>query len=225
MPRRPIEKPEALAKIVASMESLVPSAKDVTFGRVLIVFGRELSLRLGRSVTINQSLEIAGSDRAEADAFDIAEQRHRDARFIAVGIGDDNAGAVCPELQYRTNGRVQFGVDEDDVLTMADGINSNVGSELDRAGDFDHHIDVRCLANELGIIHNRRNSFFHTVFEGPGRGNGPDLVDARIVESARCMVQCPIGNGYQAHADNRGQQLSAIIRPVTPAPTIATRIG
>ena len=144
-------KPVALASVVASSDSLVPSANEVTMkGRMPVRVGEAL-LRVGVAVMVEEALDVAGQHRPVADRLDEAEHVHRHTRLVAVGVGYHHARAVGEDLEHRADGGVQLGIHEHDVLAVGDRLGDGAGAVLHLAGALDDRLDLRRAAQQQRV--------------------------------------------------------------------------
>ncbi len=226
MPRRATPKPVAFASTVVSIDSLVASANDVTFLTSWSFFARKSALRVRRAVVVDHALDVAGRDRAQADRLDVAEQGHRDARLVAVGVRQHDAGFVGLGLQYRADQRVELRVHQHHGLAVLERVEHHARAEIDGARHFDDQVD-RVAARQHGRVvgehrHAARDSrcgFARRVCRLPFANAG--LPERTFGVLRACDWPSPAsrmpGTGVPS--------CSAIARPVAPAPTTPTRIG
>ena len=143
MPRRATPKPVAFASTAVSIDNLVASANDVTFFTSWSCLRRELALRFRRAVVIHHAFDVSGRDGTQTDGLNIAEQGHRDAGLVAVGMRQHDAGFVRLGFEYRSDKRIEFCVHQHDVLAMLERIERDTCGEIHGSCHLDDQVDRR----------------------------------------------------------------------------------
>ena len=121
----------------------------------MVLFGKRF-LCLGRAVGILEPFDVAGKNRREPDALNESVEIHDDARLIAVGVRDDDSGAIGVHLEQRPDGRVELRVHQDEMFSMADRVHRHVRTEFHLSGRLDHDIDLRAFRERGGVVGDRR---------------------------------------------------------------------
>ncbi len=84
---------------------------------------------------------LPGRDRAQADRLHVAEQGHRDAGLVAVGVRQHDAGLVGLGLQDRADQRVELRIDQHHRLALRERVERDARGEIDGPGHFDDQVD------------------------------------------------------------------------------------
>ena len=183
----------------------VGEARDVL--RSLEHVGGEAGLRLGRAAVVHERLDVAEHDRREAHHLGLAGEVHDHARLIAVGIGEHDAGGVGPDLQDRSEGAIELGVQEDEVLAVVDGGDSRLGTELDLAGGLDDALDAVGGGDEHRIVGDRPLAALDRSRQLRRRGHAHEVVDADVRERLGRFGERAVGDDGDIHARRRLQHL------------------
>ena len=127
IPRRATRRPAAFATIVASIDSFVPSANDVIiFGLCPTESANAFCVSGVRCGSMKPLMFPTSTGRMPI----VLTYRRRfidHTRLVAIRVRENHACFVCPDLEQRAHGRVELGVDENDML-------ADVGSLRGRPG-------------------------------------------------------------------------------------------
>ena len=99
-------------------------------------------LRRRVAVRVLQTLDVPDDPRDQAEPLDPAEEVHLQPGLVAIARRQDDAVLAGVDLQDRADGGVDLGVHQHHVLAVAEGLEDDVGAELDRAGDVDDDVDL-----------------------------------------------------------------------------------
>ena len=121
-------------------------------GRILFPFLGEALLRGGIAVRVLQALDVANDSRRKAQTLDPAIKIHLQARLIAVASREDHAMFFGIDLQDRSDGGIDLGVQQNDVLAVLERFEGDARAKLDRAGDIDEHIDFLGTRQQEGVF-------------------------------------------------------------------------
>ena len=124
--------------------------------RLLAPFLGEGLLGRRRPVGVLEALDVAAEHRPDAEALDEAPEVALDAGLVAVDVGEDHAGLVGLVLEERTEGAVELGVHQRDVLAVLDGGDDRGDRLLDGAGDLEDDVDVRAGRDQHRVLGDRR---------------------------------------------------------------------
>jgi hypothetical protein len=125
----------------------------------------ELLLGQRGSVRIVEPFQVSCQDRLVSDRPDEAEQVHRHARLVPVGVGDQHARPVGVYLEDRPESGVQFRVHEDHMLSVVHRVHGDPCPEFDLSGCFDHCIDAARFGNQRGVFGDGKKSPGYSVFQ------------------------------------------------------------
>ena len=149
-----------------------------------------------RPVLVLQTLDVARDQRTEADAANEADQVHLDARLITVAASEDHAGRLGAEAEQRSDGSVDLGVHQHQVLAVLDRGQRQVAAVLDRSGGIHDRIDRagrhdrrEVVADDRDTGSDRRLGLGHCAHP-PGTGHaglgvGPLRLGHRTVHDRR----------------------------------------
>ena len=105
------------------------------------MLGRKGLLGVGSSIVVDHALDVAGCHRSETDRLNIPEQSHRNARFIAVRVRQNDTGFVRFGFQYGSDQRVELRINEHHGLGMSERVESHACAEIDGTRHFHDQID------------------------------------------------------------------------------------
>src|SRR5262249_61292367 len=138
----------------------------------------------GRSMTVDEALDVPGENGLEPESSHVAVQIHRDAWFVTVGVGDHNSGGVGALLEDRADRRVELRVHEDDVLPVLDRLECGSSAGLDLTGRLDDDVDALATTYRQQVVGHGRNAGFQGRLEVIGGGDAADAVDAGLAEGS-----------------------------------------
>jgi hypothetical protein len=204
MPRERTLKPVALATIDSS-KLIVGERGD--HGGVLPPPLRPALLGGGIPVGVLQAFHVADDARDEAEALDPADQVHLHARLVSVASGEDLAVLPPVDAQDGPDGRVYFGVHQDDGLPVGERLDDDARAELDRAGHVDDDVDLGRAAYEVRIFRDGGDASLDRLVEGRLGGNGLDVFAAGVSVDAERAFRPAVVDGRHPHAWNAVRDL------------------
>ena len=134
-------------------------------GRVLSPLRGEAGLRGWCAVFVLQALDVAQHPGDEAEAFDESGQVDLHPGLISVTGGHDDAFGVGVGLEDRTDSCVQFGIHEDHVLVLLDGVQGDVSAEFHRSGEVHQRIKLTAPGQQERVVGDHRATGRHCGIE------------------------------------------------------------
>ena len=192
MPRERTLKPVALATMLCSKLILELSGKLVTIAAFLSPTLGKAVLRGRVTIRVLKALHIPHQARREAKAFDPAIKVHLHARLVALTAGEDHAVLVGIGLEDGADGGIELGVHQHDVLPVLEGLEHDVGTVFDRAGDIDEHVDMRRACEEHRILGRHRPRARGSIVEFEPRHRDDTVLAARKFEDRNGSLGTPV---------------------------------
>jgi hypothetical protein len=153
------------------------------------------------------ALDVAGRHWPQPDRLQVTHERHRHARFVAIGVREHDAGRVGLHLQDRADQRVELGVDHRHRLAVRDGVEHDAGSELHRPGHLDDQVDRIATRQHLRVAGQHRRALLDQVSGLACAAGTSPLADAGLAESAFGMLRRPIGDADEPDAGHGRAEL------------------
>ncbi len=161
---------------------------------------REVALRVRRAVIVHHALDVARGDRTQADRLQVTDEGHGHAGLVTIGMSEHDARFVRLDLQDRSDQRVEFGVHQDDVLTVRKGVQRDAGSEVHRARDLDDDVDRAAARQDVRVISKDRHSGSNAGFGLLRCGGVAPFGDAGLAESPLGICRRTVRNAGETHA-------------------------
>ena len=110
------------------------------------------------AVRVLQALDVSADQWRHADAADKPDQIHLHTGLITVTAGEHDARGVGTPAELGTDGGVDLGVHQHEVLAVLEAVEREVTAELDRTGHVDDDIDPVGLGDGLEILRDGNRS-------------------------------------------------------------------
>ncbi len=161
----------------------------------------EALLRRGISIRILQSFDVADHTRRQAQALHPSVQIDLHARFVAVAGGKHHVVLLRIDLQDRSDRRVDFGVEQDNVLAVLERLEDELRAKLHRTGRLDQHVDVRRPCQQHDVLGHHWRALAQRVLERVlrVRDNGIERL-VRVLKRADGTLDAAVVDCHEAHA-------------------------
>ena len=164
--------------------------------------------------------------RRHADAADKPDQIHLHAGLITVTAGEHDARRVGTPAEFGTDGGVDLGVHQHEVLAVLEAVKREVTAELDGTGHVDDDVDPVGLGDGLEILRDG-NRFRSTSLCREQPGCPPTTASSTPASESAFNA---FSGDRTAMTDNDipGTLLTIWFtrpRPMNPQPAMATRTG
>ena len=103
----------------------------------------------------------------------------------------------------RPDGRVELGIHEHDRLPVREGVERDLGPELDRARQFDEHVDLLGARQQVGVVRDGGATAGDGLLELARGRDDRDVAEARVAGELDGLVGLTAvdrGDAHPGHA-------------------------